>query len=447
MEIKTKTTKYSSLKDLGLLVNSEVVDNFSHIHSPKMTSSEKISALRRERNDDDIKKELASCVSLVLGITEKCNFRCKYCVYDGVAPGERGHTDNAMDFETAQKAVDLFLKLIMQDTWSKKRKKIYIGFYGGEPLLEFNLIKRIIKYFEEAAKEIGFYKRFDALYRMTTNGALLNDEKVDYLKEKDVVIDVSLDGPEEEHDKFRVNANGRKTWAKIMKNLSRIKERYPDYYDRKISCLVTLHPLHNGKEIDRFFLENAHNFSPIRTRFNQATLYGLTPEYEKFLEKNSGHPSELAITKSEQRNIERKFKLYFKNPKTTWTATCFPGGERIFVSASGTLSVCERTRKEFPNIGHVNTGIDLDRIRQIIKEYNEEIIQNKCWECDYWFLCNVCLANAYRDGGFKFDCQVKKSAPPAITNYLKKKESEDEKKYSDFYNGVNNSIVDFIEQL
>ncbi|MFX0142212.1 MAG: 4Fe-4S cluster-binding domain-containing protein, partial [Candidatus Hodarchaeota archaeon] len=84
---------------------------------------------------------------LVLNISERCNMRCEYCAYSGSYYYNRKHSSKMMNFNTAKKVLDFYYKT------NKKEKKMVIGFYGGEPLLNFQLIKRIINYIENYYNE------------------------------------------------------------------------------------------------------------------------------------------------------------------------------------------------------------------------------------------------------------------------------------------------------
>lgn len=444
MEIETRQTKYSIIGDLCSLISSELKSEYDSILVPQIKTRDARKYLRKELTDEEILENLSSCVSLVLSTVEDCVFRCGYCVYSGKYEGERVHSQNSMDIKTAEKAVDLFLETVSLNKRKKKRRNSYIGFYGGESLLEFNLVKDVIKYVEEKVKTKGLNKKFNILYRLTTNGYLLNEEVADYLKAKDVLVDVSLDGPEEEHDKFRVTISGEKTWAKIMANLKKIKEKHPDYYNNRISFLVTLHPNHDSKAIDRFFMENPQYFKPEKIKFNSVNLDRLRKEEKKLLTNKTGTPGQLYFSQI-CRDFDAKFKFKMRGPDTPMTATCFPGGERVFVNADGRLNICEKMSHEAPGIGHVNHGFDFDAIRRIIKDYNEEIIKNKCWECNYWFLCNICITNAFNNGKFKFNCSIEKSYGGLLTRYLEHKEESDDQKYR-CLNAVHD-IGDFIDSL
>jgi radical SAM protein with 4Fe4S-binding SPASM domain len=109
----------------------------------------------------------------------------------------------------------------------------------------------------------------------------------------------------------------------------------------------------------------------------------------------------------------------------------------------GNINICEKMSNTAPNIGNVFNGFDFDSIRHIIWKYNEEIIQNKCWECECWFLCNICFAKAFRDGEVKFDCSIRDYYLELLKGFLEQKEKEDEKGNGSDYN----NIPDFLDSL
>lgn len=150
---------------------------------------------------------------LILQVTQRCNLRCSYCAYSGIYDStQRVHSNKDMDFETARQAIDFFLK------HSRERNQIHIAFYGGEPLLRFDLIKQCVDYALKncEGKEITF--------GMTTNGTMLKGEIADYLSEFGFQIDISLDGNKEEHDSNRVFANGEGSFGIIIDNVKQLKK-------------------------------------------------------------------------------------------------------------------------------------------------------------------------------------------------------------------------------
>ena len=156
---------------------------------------------------------------LTLQLTQSCNFRCSYCVYSDLHnEANREHSAKRMSFETAKKAVDFLLE------HSRDSERVSIGFYGGEPLLEFKLIKKIIEYSDKAfdGKEYS--------YTITTNGSLLTEQIVAYLAEHRVNTMISLDGPKEIHNiSRRFTANGKGSFDTVIENIKMIAEKFPEF--------------------------------------------------------------------------------------------------------------------------------------------------------------------------------------------------------------------------
>lgn len=109
---------------------------------------------------------------LILGITERCNLNCSYCSFTGGYSGRRTHSEKSMSFDTAKRAI---VDYIANDP--SEEGEYPITFYGGEPLLEFDLLRQIVDFAGNFAAELG--KKIN--FAITTNGTLLDDEFVDYL--------------------------------------------------------------------------------------------------------------------------------------------------------------------------------------------------------------------------------------------------------------------------
>lgn len=157
---------------------------------------------------------------LILQLTQNCNLRCKYCVYSG-SYKNRVHTNKRMTFEIAKEAIDYYY------LHSRAADVVRIGLYGGEPLLEFDLIKKITEYCEKifAGKELRI--------NMTTNATLLNEKIVDFLQKHNFDLMISLDGPESVQNKSRVFAdNSHGTFDVIIQKIEMIQKLYPQYLDK-----------------------------------------------------------------------------------------------------------------------------------------------------------------------------------------------------------------------
>ena len=153
---------------------------------------------------------------MILQVTQQCNLRCSYCAYSGLYYN-RQHNSQRMSFETAKKAIDFFIQRTAESHYLR------LGFYGGEPLLEFDLIKKCVAYIKDKVEGR------DVTFVTTTNGTLLTDEKIKFLAENNFHLMISLDGSKAEHDACRVFPNGQGSFDIIMKNLRRVRELYPDY--------------------------------------------------------------------------------------------------------------------------------------------------------------------------------------------------------------------------
>ena len=143
--------------------------------------------------------------ALCLHIVHDCNLRCKYCfAQDGTYRGVKGF----MSFEVGKAAIDFVIKN------SGSRKNIEIDFFGGEPLMNFKVVKQITEYCKEQEQKT------DKLFRLTitTNGMLLDDAKTEYINDNMVNVVLSLDGRKSVHDKMRFLPDGSGSYDRVVKN-------------------------------------------------------------------------------------------------------------------------------------------------------------------------------------------------------------------------------------
>lgn len=152
-------------------------------------------------------------VNMALFLTQTCNMRCVYCFGKGGEYGERG----VMSRETAITAVDWLMAN------SLDAKMVHIGFFGGEPLLNFSLLRQVVAYAKEQARVYDKVVKFN----MTTNGSLLTNKIIAYLKQEQVDTLVSFDGPPEVQDKQRPFKNGRGSYNRIYANVQRLRKVFP----------------------------------------------------------------------------------------------------------------------------------------------------------------------------------------------------------------------------
>ena len=149
-----------------------------------------------------------------------------------------------MTWETAKKAID-FLREHSVDS-----PEVNIGFYGGEPLLEFPLLKKAVEYSEQQ------FEGKKLTFNITTNGTLLNDEMIYFFQDHDVSLMISLDGPKEINDKNRVFANGKGTFDTVAKQISRIREIAPQY-GAKLQISMVMDPSNDFDCINEICLNDS----------------------------------------------------------------------------------------------------------------------------------------------------------------------------------------------
>ena len=441
MKVNTKRSSYTFIPLLGIVVNSEIEDEFLSLYPGEIDEVKIIEKLQVELSDEEIEDQICSLRNITLNISEQCNFRCRYCSFSGIY--EVGHIHNAkkMTLKTAQKAIDYLLNLAKNKKRNQKNNTLTVSNYGGEAILEFELIKDIVKYAREKLVEIELDKTYKFNFRLSTNGYLLDREEIlDFLVKNDFNIDISLDGPKEEHDKFRLTRYGKETWGTIWNNINNIYINHPKFYSEKVSYIITLHPWHDFKKIDDFFIERPSYFDLQSITANLVSDAFLKESVKNiWFDKNLFQQSEL-ININANKRIQDRLTLRKIDLNTTFTNMCFPGGIKLFVTSDGKYFICERIKQNIP-IGDVDNGLDFDAIRKIQRLWNEEIIRNRCWECPAWAFCNVCAAQSENKDEIRIDCRYKHQVKKVIYDYIVYKEEEDK------YTNSKQSIIDIKEYI
>lgn len=141
--------------------------------------------------------------AMCLNIAHDCNLRCKYCF---ASTGDFGKGRKLMSFETGKHAIDFLLEN------SGDRPNLELDFFGGEPLMNFDTVKKIVEYARSREGEYGKKFRFT----ITTNGLLLDDDKIDFINKEMSNVVLSIDGRKEINDYFRVRVDGSGCYDKIL---------------------------------------------------------------------------------------------------------------------------------------------------------------------------------------------------------------------------------------
>lgn len=209
----------------------KVVEKLSKVYSAEDIEScyQEIAELYNDKilfSEDDYEKyakySVASPVkAMCLNIAHDCQLRCKYCF---ASTGDFGQGRKLMSFETGKHAIDFLLEN------SGDRPNLELDFFGGEPLMNFKTVKQIVEYARSREAEYGKKFRFT----ITTNGLLLDDEKIEFINKEMSNVVLSIDGRKEVNDYFRVLPNGQGCYDMILPKYKKLVEGRGDkeYYVR-----------------------------------------------------------------------------------------------------------------------------------------------------------------------------------------------------------------------
>lgn len=356
---------------------------------------------------------------LILMVIQDCNLGCTYCYGN---QGTYGH-EGKMSEETAYRAIDYMLEQ------SPKQKQFTVVFFGGEPLMNFPLIEKVLDYCDEICKTNGIKIN----YSMTTNGTIFNENILECIKKHNITVTVSIDGPEEIHDRYRKFQNGKGTFKVISENVKKMSQHFP------VSARVTVTKYSPSiTEIDKALEEmgiknmyfctitespacgsgKCQNFDDMGMTVSE--LLDLEAEFDKIGE-------ELICSKEEPTSIHssmlQRNRVFFKRDRN-----CGCGGNILAVAANGGLFPCQRfVDMEAFKLGNIWDGLNGESYANFFNEFDKS--REKCRQC--WAV-NTCGGGCAYDAvvdGYRFGepneskcIQIRAQKKGAI--YLKTKKQE-----------------------
>lgn len=334
---------------------------------------------------------------VIFQVTEDCNFRCSYCVYTNNDGSDRLHSMREMKLDTALSAIDFIKEHSIDSDF------INIGFYGGEPLINYNLIKNVILYTEKElfGKEI--------LFSLTTNGTLLDKEKLEFFNNRQVAITLSLDGPKQINDKNRKMLNADISPFEIVKNkIELITKEYKNInellainmvidprnpYDDYMSIYELIPELHNIK-----LLASIVDTNHLINKFDYGDTFIEQKEYAEFIsrleedQKVESRVNEKNVMKETFKSFKDQMdKMINKKISFSPSGPCIPGADKLFVDCEGNFYPCEKvpTKTYDLSFGDIYSGIDLDKVNNMLKI--SELTKEECSKCWAFNLCSSCL--------------------------------------------------------
>ncbi len=309
--------------------------------------------------------------TLTLEINQKCNLNCKYCYLGEI-------NDTVMCFSIAAKAVDI----AFDEAKFHKDKKLLICFVGGEPLLDFKLIKNTVEYSKLKLANDDILLDFS----ITTNGTVLSRSIVDYLILENFSLKISLDGTKLINDINRISKHGYSVHDRIIENMPLLRE-----YEKRSGNYVQLTNVITGNNYEHYFeslyyLTKVLEFKIIDTAldlyydWNNEEINTLKIEMVKCLDYLS---EELNNDKGfywsfadELININEKFEKFY---------VCGAGIISYYVRTNGDIHACAGNLDFENSLGNIKGSLNNKKICTL-KSLNH-IENTKCNECEFYHTC------------------------------------------------------------
>lgn len=360
-------------------------------------------------SEDDYEKyadySVASPVkAMCLNIAHDCNLRCKYCF---ASTGDFGKGRKLMTFETGKKAIDFLLEK------SLDRKNLELDFFGGEPLMNFDVVKQIVEYARSREAEYGKKFRFT----ITTNGVLLDDDKIDFINREMSNVVLSIDGRKEVNDYMRKRVDGSGCYDKIMPAFKKLVEKRGDkeYYVRgtftknNLDFSNDVFDLYNNG-FDQISVEPVVCEASADYAITEKELPAIFKEYERLAER---------ILENEKKGKKFNFFHFMLDLDQGPCAIkrlrgCGCGNDYVAITPDGDIYPCH----QFVGIEEFKMGnIDEGTFDTNMKSYFSKThvyTKPECKKCWAKFYCSGgCNANNYQYAGdvhnaHKLSCQLQK---------------------------------------
>lgn len=401
-------------------------DMYDIISNDKNKETETLRQLKRYGYFNDFISPLDACITgntiqnalinlsqIIFETTTLCNLRCEYCCYSegyDTFDSRRGVFGN-LKFETAKSIIDYLVVLFQREAKSDAPKEPFaISFYGGEPLMNFDVVRQIVEY-----AECSEFRNRSLFFTMTTNAMLLS-KYANFLSCHNFKMLISLDG-NKENDAYRKTPNNSPSFDIVMKNLMEVKKLYPKWFAtfRYNAVFTNISDVRNIVEWFKFQLNTTPNFSPLHIPSKEAKNrdkilpmlktfvipediafeYGLiaqNPLFNRIL---------LLSTRLLNNSFNKETDLLIDDNtdnKILPTGTCIPFSKRMFVSYDGKIHPCEKVNRDSP-LGFIdNNGcvhIDCDDIAsRFMKRITEfSLLCKKCYMQFCCTKCSFCYSN------------------------------------------------------
>ena len=328
-------------------------------------------------------------ISIELCLTNRCNLQCKYCFESNTDNINLKKSYKDMDFETAKKIINFYIKKSNQLNEYQNDKTINLIFFGGEPLLKFDLMKQIVSY----AKYVSSVLDIVFTYSITTNATIFSKEIADFLIENKVNAMLSIDGNKVGHDANRIMKNGEGSFKLIQENYNNIK-----YFIKNNNCKTIIKMILDPSNVSYFYegILFLSNFSTsisfglnYEVKWNQKDYDIFVSELKKILEDYDV----IREKDSYIEEIEVCIQAFTVHDRERNPSFCGAGKWKFFVTPDGEFYPCAR----FDSISECNIGNIYNDFNDNIKKFREFSFDNhECKDCKLRLSCNsTCIYYNY----------------------------------------------------
>ena len=369
----------------------------------------------RDRSFDRVEFERVlskAMTGFTVYITTQCNLACSYCIYGGDYIRYPQFVRANMSWKTAEAMVDFLSER------SPESRTVRLDYFGGEPLLAFDLIKKSLAYLKSRVGPRGT----EVQATIASNGTIMAREILDFLRAEGIYLQFSIDGDREVHDRRRrFRSTGRGSFDRVLRNLEFVHQHAPDYFEKfiRVKCVITLdtldrsddptfgHPLLrvlNDKGFLSLVIQEPHYDPGLDSAyFREIQRVGeklLAGRGLKTLDGLLGR-----LTSRERSFFEMTFglfydvqavnKLYFgTSRKIPFAKGCLMGSGDGAVDPDGDIRICHKATSFV--IGNVNEGKwDFDRIWELYSRLYDG--GSECASCFVQKFCELCFEKL--DGG------------------------------------------------
>ena len=389
-------------KKYGDVPRDEIIECYDQVTELK-NSGELFTEDNFEPMAGELKAKTSGVIkALCLHIAHTCNLNCSYCfASQGKYHGERA----LMSFEVGKRALDFLIEN------SGTRRNLEVDFFGGEPLMNFDVVKKLVEYARSIEKEKGKNFRFT----LTTNGVLVDDDVIDFANKEMSNVVLSLDGRKEVHDRYRVDYQGRGSYDTIVPKFQKfVKARGgKNYYMRGTFTHANPDFLEDIKTMLNLGFTELSMEPVVAAEGDEAAL---TEEDKPVVMKQYEELAELMLKRDKE---GKPFTFYHYMIDLAGgpciykrISGCGSGTEYMAVTPWGDLCPCHQfVGDEKFKLGDIWHGVENKEIQNEFASCNV-YARSECRDCWARLYCSGgCAANAYHATGsvkgvYKYGCDL-----------------------------------------